>query len=245
MHGTFSYSDNDMARISGIFGGSREFLATPSATVCRRKFEALSKKQVELELHGLTLTEYLHVQRIPRGLRVNLQPTLFAQNEEFKQKFAGIINKCSRDLMALNIEFIERELMSVKQEITELQDTISDVMNTDELSEFRSKMDTLTEKHKCEVITRKKQKFDRDTLDYEKGRVYNWTQLNRGRDASRNAFQQPREGQARTTERSREREFNFLSTGGERPDGVEKGGNRNTRTQKERKVQPRREARNK
>ncbi|OCT78116.1 hypothetical protein XELAEV_18029221mg [Xenopus laevis] len=245
MHGTFSYTDNDMARISGIFGGSREFLATPSATVCRRKFESLSKKQVELQLHGLTLTEYLHVQRIPRGLRVNLQPTLFAQNEEFKQKFAGIINKCSRDLMALNIEFIERELKSIDLQIAGLQDTISGVMSTDELSEFKLKMDTLLEKYKCDVITRKKQKFDRDTLDYEKGHVYNWTQSNRGRDGNRYDFQQPREGQARSSERSRERAFNFLSTGNERPDVVEKGENKNVRTQKERKVQPRREVRNK
>ncbi|OCT78247.1 hypothetical protein XELAEV_18029355mg [Xenopus laevis] len=115
--GTFSYRDTDLDRIGNIFEGSECLFATPPVTASRQRLESLSKRQVELQLHGLTLTEYLRLQRIRRGLRVNLQPTLFAHNEEFKTKFAGIITKCSLDLIALNIECIAVELDNVNTQL--------------------------------------------------------------------------------------------------------------------------------
>ncbi|OCT70304.1 hypothetical protein XELAEV_18037227mg [Xenopus laevis] len=69
LKGTFLYSDTDIARIGNLFEGSEEFFATPSLTGCRRKYETQRKRCVELKLHGLTLTEYLQLQRIPRGLK--------------------------------------------------------------------------------------------------------------------------------------------------------------------------------
>ncbi|OCT82639.1 hypothetical protein XELAEV_18025167mg [Xenopus laevis] len=248
MYGTFSYSENDLARITGIFGGSRDFLATPSITACRRKYEAISKKQVELQLHGLTLTEYLHVQRIPRGLRVNLQPTLFSRNDEFKTNFAGIINKCSRDLMALNIEFIKRELKDIEVELVTLQSTMTSAMPPDELAQFNRKLTETLDRFKNDVVIRKKQKFDRDTMDYEHGAVYNWTQTTRGRDRSRSAPFYSRESSQQHGDQSGNKEsFSspFLSTGADKQD---EGGNENRRDNrpyKEQKQQPRREARNK
>ncbi|OCT78958.1 hypothetical protein XELAEV_18030048mg [Xenopus laevis] len=242
MYGVFSYSENDLSRISGIFGGSREFLAAPSVIGC--KYEACNRKQIELQLHGLTLTEYLHVQRIPRGLRVNLQPTLFARNDEFKMKFAGILNKCSRDIMALNIEFIERELKEIEVELSTMHNTMSTVMSSDDLQQFQQKLDDLMQQYRNDVITRKKQKFDRDTADYERGMVYNWSQMIRGRERSRSGSSY-RYAPQQFVDRPAQKEGSpFLSTGGNEPDEVNEN-KRDTRRRRERKQQPRRDVRNK
>ncbi|OCT94746.1 hypothetical protein XELAEV_18012436mg [Xenopus laevis] len=249
LHGTFSYSDTDIARIGNLFEGSEEFFATPSLTGCRRKYEAQSKRCVELKLHGLTLTEYLRLQRIPRGLRVNLQPTLFAYNEEFKIKFAGIINKCSLDIIALNIEFIQQEIKNLEIQLSTTESILKSSLQDEEFIQIQNKTEAMLEKFKGEVSRVKKQKFDRDATDYERGTVYNWSYQAHNRERYR-----------RDSHRSRKRtQPNFLDNDNPTPlapflDGVDKekeqgevvnaGGETHGGT-RERRQQPRRMRRNK
>ncbi|OCT78048.1 hypothetical protein XELAEV_18029145mg [Xenopus laevis] len=249
LQGTFSYSDTDITRIGNIFEGSEEFFATPSLTGCRRKYDTQSKKCVELKLHGLTLTEYLRLQRIPRGLRVNLQPTLFAHNEEFKTKFAGIINKCSLDIIALNIEFIQQEIKNLETQLNTTENILKSVLQDEEFIQIKNKTDATLEKLKGEVSRVKKQKFDRDATDYERGTVYNWSYQPYTRECYRRDSHRSRERtHSNTMDKDestppvpfldggdREREQGEVAqTGGEIHDGT-----------RERRQQPRRMRRNK
>lgn len=94
---TFSYTQEETTQIMSQISGSRNFLTGNTPAYNSRTFEKLQRKHASLELHGLTLVEYHRVQRTPRGLRVRLAPTLFSDNDEFKNTFMQILNKCSFD----------------------------------------------------------------------------------------------------------------------------------------------------
>ncbi|OCT87407.1 hypothetical protein XELAEV_18021102mg [Xenopus laevis] len=87
-------------RITEAVGGSTDFL---NATDYKQKFRELEHSQrkfVAYDLHLRTLSEYIKLNHIPRGLRVLLCPTLFA-SDKFCQRWEVIINKCSLGLMLL------------------------------------------------------------------------------------------------------------------------------------------------
>ncbi|OCT55226.1 hypothetical protein XELAEV_18003749mg [Xenopus laevis] len=92
---TFAYSDLDKSRITEAVGGSTDFLNTKDCKQNFRELENSQRKSVVYDLHLRTLSEYVKINRIPRGLRVHLRPTLFAEDKDFCQKWEAIINKCS------------------------------------------------------------------------------------------------------------------------------------------------------
>lgn len=107
-------TDAEIERILGCVPEDASFLMTPSALDAQRSFEVISKKQVTLELHFVTLREYYRAKRIPRGMRSSLQPTLFSQDQDFRGRFETLSNKYAADLILLNLEFLQRELGTVK-----------------------------------------------------------------------------------------------------------------------------------
>lgn len=89
-----------------------------------------------MELHEVTLAEYYNLQMIPRGLRVCLIPTLFTQNDDFKTKFAQIINKCSFDLITLMVQFLQQERSSLLQQMSDLETQLTELMKQEELTKI-------------------------------------------------------------------------------------------------------------
>lgn len=68
------------------------------------KFQRLKEKETCLHLHGTTLSEYWHKERVPRGLRIKKEPTVVKNCKTFIQRYDEILNKCPLDLMLLIIE---------------------------------------------------------------------------------------------------------------------------------------------
>ncbi|OCT80116.1 hypothetical protein XELAEV_18026921mg [Xenopus laevis] len=125
---------------------------------CKQKFrdlELFQRKYVAYDLHLRTLAEYMKVNRIPRGLRVRLCPTLFASDKEFCTRWEAIINKCSSDLMLATMERLQTELPNV-------------------VAQGKEKLAHHVQGFHTEVETRKRSKFQRDANDYSNGRVYRW-----------------------------------------------------------------------
>lgn len=107
----FSFTEADAGRLLGDAQTAAKFLNMPSIMDVKRKFEYESKRQVTLDLHLLTLIEYHRNQRIPRGMRGQLRPNMFAQDMEFCDLFEKISNKYSYDLILLNVQFLRKELL--------------------------------------------------------------------------------------------------------------------------------------
>lgn len=82
-----------------------------------RRLETLSKKELNLTLHASTLTEYLRVQRIPRGLRCSLAPILLKDDAEYHKKWYALNNRHSLDLMLLTVQHLQLAIPETQKEV--------------------------------------------------------------------------------------------------------------------------------
>lgn len=187
--GSFSYTDEDTARIFTGTTGSRDFLIESSSPQLTRKLEKSLQQLTSMELHEITLAEYHKSQLIPRGLRVRIVPTLFAQNEDYKKRFTQIINKCSFDLITLTVEFLQLERLSISKEVNALELQLSVLLGHEEFLKTKIVLDEKIKTHRKVIEARKRAKMDQDRDDYSNNRVYNWTESNRFRTRFRNSQQ--------------------------------------------------------
>lgn len=78
---TRSFSDADIENILFPPTALHESLIATTTTVdLNRKLKPLLLKKSRYVLHGITLTEYMHAKRIPRGLCIQKPPTLGSQD---------------------------------------------------------------------------------------------------------------------------------------------------------------------
>lgn len=172
---SFAYEATAADAIVSHVTHTSDFLHTPSQELRTRDLERVSKKLVAHELHSATLAEYYRTNKIPRGLRSNLQPTLFKEKEDYRKKFEQILNKCSFDLMVLTIEFLENSIKETKEELTSIETQLSTSLNTEEWTTLKQKTDKFLNDFRKITEERKRSKFLRDTEDYATNRVYRWS----------------------------------------------------------------------
>ncbi|OCT96826.1 hypothetical protein XELAEV_18009041mg [Xenopus laevis] len=171
---SFAYTETDRIRITDAVSGQSDFLNTKDCKQQFRELERLKRKTVSYDLHLRTLAEYIKMQRIPRGLRVRLYPTLFAQDKEFCQKWEAIVNKCSNDLILATMEQIQKELPEMERAVETEAELIRNSFPAEAVAEGTSKLTDHLDKFRVEVEARKRSKFQRDAADYASGRVYRW-----------------------------------------------------------------------
>ncbi|CAJ0956744.1 unnamed protein product [Ranitomeya imitator] len=162
-----------------------DFLKIPPCEIRGRDWERELRRSTNLELHGATLTEYLKAQRIPRGLRVSLRPTLFSNSTEFCTKFELVLNKCSFDLMVLTLEHLHKEISTTQEQIKNLESQLSSTISVDEFNSLKKKIDSNISLHRRDIELKKRTKFQRDLEDYELNRVYQWQDKSTSRKPSR------------------------------------------------------------
>ncbi|XP_077108801.1 uncharacterized protein LOC143765720 [Ranitomeya variabilis] len=171
---TFSFNATEVADILSKVTAPNDFLQIPTKELKNRDLERESRRAVNLELHIITIAEYLRVQRIPRGLRVSLQPTFFREDKDYCTKFEHILNKCSADLMTLTLSYLQKNLETVNTQISAIENQLISTMPQEEYQELKLKNQDLLKTHRVEVEKRKRSKFLRDTEDYLQNRVYQW-----------------------------------------------------------------------
>ncbi|XP_041421112.1 uncharacterized protein LOC121394352 [Xenopus laevis] len=189
---TFAYTEADAIRILGEEQSNHSFLTEPTGDNLTRELEKEKRRLTGLELHSITLKEYYKLRRIPRGLRVNLRPTIFNDNTDFAKRYEQIVNKCSFDILLLNIEYLQNAIPEVMSRIKAIELQLKNALRSDEYKEMLTRTDEAIAKHRRLVEERKRTKFHRDAEDYRTGNVYQWnaastggTQRNRRRDAPR------------------------------------------------------------
>ncbi|OCT84034.1 hypothetical protein XELAEV_18022172mg [Xenopus laevis] len=144
-----------------------------------KHFEFMSKKELSLTLHLSTLSEYVKASRIPRGLRVHLEPILCKDNAEFRDKWHQILDRCSIDLMTSTIQALQGEIRETTQEIHKLTMEIKNTFTNEEMTETLNATKIKLGKLREYIVQKKLKKFKRDTQDYQLGQVYTWTQWRR------------------------------------------------------------------
>ncbi|XP_073511202.1 uncharacterized protein [Phyllobates terribilis] len=171
---TFSYNAEEASSILAQANIPCDFLRVPPRETRGRDLEKEQRHLTNLELHCATITEYLRVQRIPRGLRVPLRPTLFSDLPDYCNRFEQILNKCSLDLMTLTVDFLHKAIASTRDQIKNTERQLTSSINAEEWSTLQAKINTNIDLHRKETEARKRLKFQRDTEDYELQRVYRW-----------------------------------------------------------------------
>lgn len=122
-------------------------------TLCiLQNLDKWTEKETHLHLHAVILNDYLIVKRIPWGLRINKGPLIGRNNENLCDQWSKILNKC----LKLQLE--------------------SDISDSIKLNSLIKDCEQRKAHLVAEITAVKKRKFDRDTADYENGRIYQWRQ---------------------------------------------------------------------
>ncbi|XP_077123498.1 uncharacterized protein LOC143778278 [Ranitomeya variabilis] len=171
---TLSYNADETSDIISQVTTPGTFLHTPSEELRTRDFERDLRRFTALDLHSITLAEYHKVQRIPRGLRVSLKPTLFHENTDYCVKFESILNKCSMDLMVLTIDFLQKEISELKKKISTSEQQLIETSSPDDFKALKTKLDNTISEFRNSLQEKKKTKFLRDADDYSNNKVYRW-----------------------------------------------------------------------
>lgn len=170
---TLSYTETEIENIllpdSGLF-----LNPSPPTEDFTKRLKHLSQKEIRLQLHGITLSEYVRTRRIPRGLRIQKAPTIGRTDETFCTKWCEIMNKASLDLMVLIIDYTKKELTKIKEEISEIEEKIQTSTDPPALQAAKEEMQAIMDKYKEETQKNKLSKLRRDTMDYRNGKVYPW-----------------------------------------------------------------------
>ncbi|KAM4044669.1 uncharacterized protein ACNLHF_008567 [Anomaloglossus baeobatrachus] len=174
MSSVLSFNVEQTASILAKVTARTQFLTIPSEEVRSRDYLRELKRNAALELHSVTLAEYHRAQRIPRGLRVSLRPTLFSENPDYCKSFEAILNKCSFDIILLTIDYLQKELDTVDTNIKGIEDQLAQTLNATALEELKTKYSTTVTEFSASLQIRKRDKFLRDQEDYNKKRVYKW-----------------------------------------------------------------------
>lgn len=205
----FNFTTVEADRILQGIEGNPAFLNVPSLSDIKRNLEAESKRKINLELHLLTLSEYYKNHRIPRGMRSQLRPTMFVTNMSFRERFEAISNAYARDIILLNMDYLQGELSLIKKKVLHFDNLLKGLLNPQEYTSHIEKLETYMAKFRTEIEEIKKRKWYRDINDYSNGKVYNWkTEFTnfderrnfprRNRDAGTRPLEQPFLGSRQT-----------------------------------------------
>ncbi|XP_071969603.1 uncharacterized protein [Engystomops pustulosus] len=174
-------------------------LRNTTSEIRARDFEREYRKFTAYKLHCATLTEYYKVERIPRGLRCNLFPTLFKDDTEFCKNFESILNKCSFDLILLTVETLQAKITETSNLLKSIEQQLSSSLPPDDWTKLKDKVDQTISEFRVETENKKRTKFLRDTEDYQQKRVYKW------QDSNFQGYRQRRRSQRRSSSSSGDR----------------------------------------
>ncbi|CAJ0942237.1 unnamed protein product [Ranitomeya imitator] len=197
-----SYNQSEAESILAQVNIPSQFLHTSTDQLKSRDLDKIHRRKTALQLHYVTLAEYHKVQRIPRGLRVSLRPTLFSEKADFCEKFEAILNKCSMDLILLTVDYLHKEIPIIEKEIASIESQLRNTISQEEFNKIKTQIDKTMIEFQTQLQERKRLKFIRDSDDYQRGEVYRWTNKN-----------------SETTERRPYRRWNSSYSSGSESDG--------------------------
>ncbi|XP_075454222.1 uncharacterized protein LOC142493677 [Ascaphus truei] len=157
-----------MADVSHIQAST---LATTVGKDNIKLLNALMRKRARVWWNKTALERYLDHKLIPRGLRIKTFPAFQFSDPNHKVRWEGVLNQCSFELMSILIEHDSNTFKEVSLEIEEIQKNLE----PNDL-QFVKIIEEDIVKYETEITDIKKVKFNRDSIDYQTDKVYNWQQ---------------------------------------------------------------------
>ncbi|XP_053546886.1 uncharacterized protein LOC128638774 [Bombina bombina] len=168
----FTFTDEDAEAIR--FGSIEEQQTEESCQSLYNTLAKLKQREIDLNLHGIYLSDYHKKRLLPRGFRVKNIPTIGRSNAEFCNNWCKILNKCSFDLMLLVIREAGRLLQEVRIEIQNFEAEQLNTLRADKSVDWIDKLTLQIKLYKQELIAFKNRKLQTVTQDYTYKSVYRW-----------------------------------------------------------------------
>ncbi|OCT78328.1 hypothetical protein XELAEV_18029437mg [Xenopus laevis] len=149
----------------------------PSSTTIKdvgKELTRLKQRIIDLDLHGLFLSDYYRAKKIPRGFRIRNAPTIGRSNPEFCKKWTGVLNRCSLDLIVLVIEEVSHDLTKVRKELTAFENENQALLYSDSSQTVIASCEKQIEQYKMDLLQFKRDKLKRVNEDYSNHKVYRW-----------------------------------------------------------------------
>lgn len=121
-----------------------------------------------------TLTDYISLKKIPRGLRIKKFPTFEFTDEESKLEWTYALSTCSFKLMNIIIASKQKELDWVQSEMALIQKDLTAQQGAQEYASLDGQLNKRLDKLERNVISIKNDKRIRDQLDYDSNKIYIW-----------------------------------------------------------------------
>lgn len=121
-----------------------------------------------------TLTEYVSLKQIPRGLRIKKFPTFELTDDILKSEWTDALSNCSFQLMKIIVDFRQKDLDHLQGEMVNVQKELAELQHMTLYAELDSQLTKRMDKLEREVIANKKDKKNRDQFDYDTGKVFSW-----------------------------------------------------------------------
>ncbi|XP_013868523.1 uncharacterized protein LOC106520813, partial [Austrofundulus limnaeus] len=135
------------------------------------ELKKLREKDLKLQMHIVSLSDYWREGIIPRGLRINKFPSFMTNDSDFKKKWEAILNKCSQDLILLLIQQAKAEKANNMELITAFQTSLQQA-DTNTGAPFLERISAGLKQLEEETRTIKARKMRRDQHDHEQGNVH-------------------------------------------------------------------------
>ena len=132
---------------------------TEERTKCIR-LDRLRNKEERYESHITFLKDCLAIKRIPKGLVINLEPTIGNHDEEFLAKWYQRLEEFSMIMMTDIVEYSERVKTETTQKISTEQETLRAMMKPDDFREVTQIMDQNSSERKRALQVTKRKKFN-------------------------------------------------------------------------------------
>ncbi|XP_040264273.1 uncharacterized protein LOC120979536 [Bufo bufo] len=107
-------------------------------------------------------------------MRSILRPDFFPNNPDFCSRFAQISNKYSLDIILLNVEYLHKEICTLKISLEQTEGELKAILTTEDAEKYFSDCNLHLEKLKQDLQSTKRKKWQRDMEDYTTGFVYSW-----------------------------------------------------------------------
>ncbi|XP_073511436.1 formyl peptide receptor 2-like [Phyllobates terribilis] len=138
-----------------------------------KQLEKLMLNETKVWWDQTTLSNYMHKNMIPRGLRIKKIPTTI-YSEEFVVNWNQLLSDCSLNLMRLIIKHEESKLSELQKEIEATHNKLEQYKINPDYQTYNDRIQQAVSRLETTIMTRKKSKFQRDQMDYSQQQVYDW-----------------------------------------------------------------------
>ena len=132
---------------------------TEERTKCVR-LDRLRNKEERYDSHITFLKDCIAIKRIPKGLVINLEPSIGNNDEEFLAKWYQRLEEFSMIMMKDVIDYSERIKAETKEKVTTEQESLRTSMKPEDFKEVSHIMDQNSAERKRALQTTKRKKFN-------------------------------------------------------------------------------------